>query len=289
MKKFLLIVIIVAIVGLSVLTYRRYQQDKEMTGAEQSVSAENTETDSNVESDTQKEPEPVDTHVTITPSEGEAITGSGKQMIENVVSIEGQFTYYAYPQVIDTEKPPVLVVYSHGSNTVVTENMKESFMKDLHLWGNKMTAENYAFVASNEHGANWGNVAAVADMENAIKYMRKRFDLQEKVMLVGFSMGGLPTLNFAFENADEINKIALLAGTTYAYRYSAKQYKSLEDIKIKIWHGTADVNVPISLSRDFARFAKKYDLDVTLKEIPNETHWDMDTEKIDEIIDFYND
>ena len=208
-------------------------------------------------------------------------------MIEGVTSIDGQFTYFAYPARIDTQNPPVLIVYSHGSNTVVVDDMQDSFMQDLHLWADKATKQNFAFVASNEHGANWGSAQAVEDMRKSIEFMRAKYAIADKVMLVGFSMGGLPTFNYAFQYPKSVEKIASLAGTTYAYRYTASQYKSLSGIEIKIWHGTADVNVPISMSRDFKKFADKYDLDVTLKEVPNETHWDMDTEKIDEVLEFY--
>ena len=48
--------------------------------------------------------------------------------------IEEQQAYVVIPR-IDKENPPTLVIYSHGSNTTVTQNMEDQFMKDMQAYG----------------------------------------------------------------------------------------------------------------------------------------------------------
>ena len=52
----------------------------------------------------------------------------GPQYEEILTIIEGQQAYICVPTKIDENNPPVLVIYSHGSNTSVTDNMNDPFM-----------------------------------------------------------------------------------------------------------------------------------------------------------------
>jgi predicted peptidase len=203
-------------------------------------------------------------------------------------SIGEQIAYIALPKKITEVIPPTIVVYSHGSNTEVTTNKEDPFMKDLQLYGESFTKNNYIFAASNQHGANWGNSQSIQDTLNMVEWIKENYNTQEKIYVIGYSMGGLPTLNFATTYPEMVSKIALLAPTTYSAEWNAERVNKVSDIDIQIWHGTADVNVPYSLSTTFVNKLKSLGRDIPLVTIEGIGHWDLDTEYIDELIEYFS-
>ncbi len=201
--------------------------------------------------------------------------------------IQGQIAYIARPKKITEVTTPTIVVYSHGSNTEVTTDTEDAFMKDLQLYGEAFTKSNYIFAASNQHGANWGSTQAIQDTLNMIEYIKENYDTQEKVYMIGYSMGGLPTMNFATAYPEMVSKIALLAPTTYSAEWNTARVEKIADIDIQIWHGTADVNVPYSLSTTFVNRLSSLGREIPLVTIEGIGHWDLDTEYIDELILYF--
>jgi predicted esterase len=204
---------------------------------------------------------------------------------EKTPVIGGQQAYIAHPMKINPDALPILIVYSHGSNTTVTTNFNDPFMKDLQLYGKYFTSKGYVFSASNQHGANDGNQASIDDTRAMIKWISEEYLIQEKVYMIGFSMGGRPTIYYTEKFPESVSKIAMLApATCYC---SPSLYNSLKGIPIKIWHGTSDVNVPYSAALEFIERAKPYGLDITLRTIEGAGHFDIDTEYIEEIYEFF--
>jgi len=200
--------------------------------------------------------------------------------------IEEQQAYVVIPR-IDKENPPTLIIYSHGSNTTVTQNMEDQFMKDMQAYGIFFTEYNYIFSASNQHGVNWGSSAAIQDTINLKNWVDENYDIQPKVYLIGFSMGGLPTMNFATTYPDIISKIALLAPTVKSSEWNQTRADKLKDIDIKLWHGNKDVNVPYSYSVYFVNKLKGYGKDIEFITLESKTHFDIDTEYMNEILEFF--
>lgn len=212
----------------------------------------------------------------------------GPPYLEVYETIEGQPTYIAVPAPIDPEDPPRIILYSHGSNTEVSFDTNDEFMQDLRAYGVFFTENNYIFAASNQHGANWGNDESIQDNINLIDWIKERYDTQDKVNMIGYSMGGLPTMNFASDYPERVNKIALLAPTTNSNEWDTQRVAKIRDIKIKIWHGTADVNVGYSLSTAFVDKLKSFDKEVELVTLEGKTHWDIHTEYMEDILEFFN-
>jgi pimeloyl-ACP methyl ester carboxylesterase len=212
----------------------------------------------------------------------------GPPYLEVYETIEGQPAYIAVPAPIDPENPPRIILYSHGSNTEVTFNTDDEFMQDLHAYGVFFTENDYIFAASNQHGANWGNDESIQDNINLIAWIKERYDTQEKVNMIGYSMGGLPTMNFASDYPERVNKIALLAPTTRSNEWDAERVAKIEDIDIKIWHGTADVNVPYSLSTTFVDRLESFKKEIDLVTLEGKTHWNIHTEYMEDILEFFN-
>lgn len=201
--------------------------------------------------------------------------------------IEGENAYIAVPTRIDSENPPRIIVYSHGSNTTVTFDTEDEFMQDLQKYGEFFTQQNMIFSASNQHGANWGSDLAVQDTVNMIEWIKERYDTRERVNMIGFSMGGLPTMNFASRYPELVHRIALLAPTTRSNEWNQERVDKIENIDIRIWHGTADVNVGYSLSTTFVSTLSSFGKEVELVTLEGITHWDIDTEYMDEILEFF--
>lgn len=207
-----------------------------------------------------------------------------KSYFEKYPIIDGQQAYIAYPIEIDLESPPLLVVYHHGSNTTVTQNHEDPFMKDLKMYGEYFATRGIAFGASNQHGMNYGNQASIDDVTKLIQWVKDNYKIRERVSMLGFSMGGLPAIYFATQNTDKVHSLALLAPVTYIWGSSI--YRPLEGIPIKIWHGTRDVNVGYSASTGFIDRGKPYNLSVELRTVEGAGHFDIDTEYVEEIHQF---
>ena len=202
--------------------------------------------------------------------------------------LEDQQAYVVVPGRIDRDEPPVLIIYSHGSNTTVTQNMQDQFMLDLQSYGRLFTQHNYIFAASNQHGVNWGSNASLRDTMNLKEWVMQNYDIDPKIYMLGFSMGGLPTLNFATENSEMVAKIALLAPTTKISEWNVQRAEKIKDIDIKIWHGNADVNVSYSSVFNFVNKIKTWGKDIPLVTLEGKGHFDIDTEYMEEILEFFN-
>lgn len=211
---------------------------------------------------------------------------SGPHFEEMYEDIGGEIAYIAVPTNIDKKKLPTIVVYSHGSNTRVTMDTEEEFMKDLQKYGEIYTEKNLIFAASNQHGENWGNQLSIQDTLNMIEWIKERYETKEKIYMVGFSMGGLPTLNFATTHPELVSKIALLAPTTRASEWNSERVEKISEMKIQIWHGTADVNVGYSLSTTFVNKLQSLGREIPLITLEGKTHWDMEEEYMDDVLEF---
>jgi hypothetical protein len=207
---------------------------------------------------------------------------------EELVEIDGQWAYILSPDPIDPNNLPTLVIYNHGSITFVEENLNDEFKSDLIQYGEALTPDNYIFAVSNAHGVNWGNLESIQDNYNMYQYIEEKYGIKEDIYMIGFSMGGLPTMNFATEYPDLVSKIALLAPTTRTSEWDEKRVEKIEDMDIKIWHGTADVNVGYIYTKNFVNKVESLGKDIELVTLDGRTHWDVDTEYIDQIVEFFN-
>ena len=202
-------------------------------------------------------------------------------------AIEGQTAYIVAPTNIDENNPPSIILYSHGSNTRVISDMLDPFMMDLQEYGIYFTQYNFIFAASNEHDENWGNAASIADMVNLQEWIEERYETSGKIYMIGFSMGGLPTMHFVQKYPENIEKIALLAPTTRTYEWNQTEVNKIMNIDIKIWHGTNDVNIGIVNSRNFVQSLGKLGKKIELIEIEGKAHFDVDKEYMTDILTFF--
>jgi dipeptidyl aminopeptidase/acylaminoacyl peptidase len=207
---------------------------------------------------------------------------------EELVEIEGQWAYIAVPKPIDPNNLPTLVIYNHGSNTSVEKDLDPDFKNDLLKYVNTLVLNNYIFAVSNAHGVNQGNIESVKDNYNMYTYIKDKYGIKEKIYMIGFSMGGLPTMNFATEYPKLVSKIALLAPTTRTSEWDENRVSKLENMDIKIWHGTKDVNVGYVYTENFVNKIESFGKDIDFVTLENKTHWDVDTEYVEDILQFFS-
>lgn len=214
---------------------------------------------------------------------------NSSHFFEQLVNIDTQDCYIASPIEVDLEDPPAIVIYSHGSNTTVIDNMDDQFMKDLRRYAETFTKGNYIFAASNQHGQNDGDPIATQDTIALYDYILDNYHTNEKVYLIGFSMGAQVTFNYALNDPQKVVAIALLAPADDPARFKVDMVRSMSDISMKIWHGDKDVNVQLFISEDlvkrFNSIGKKIDLQV----LNGVDHWGVDVVLKDEILGFFND
>ena len=211
----------------------------------------------------------------------------GGTFFEKMPKIKTEQAYLAYPMQVDPAFPSTLIVYSHGSNTTVTTNMNDQFMKDMRVYGEFFTARGYAFSASSMHGANWGSADSQNDMNDLIDWIKKNYSIAPKINVLGFSMGGLSALGYSMRFPENVNKLALLAPTSRPEKYTKENFSALANISVKIWHGDKDVNVPYSLSTRLVSAGKKNGKEFTLITLAGKGHFDIDTEYMQEIYNFF--
>lgn len=212
----------------------------------------------------------------------------GAHYFEETPVIEGQQAYIAIPLVYNPDDLPTIVVYSHGSDTTVTTDFSNEFMQQMQDYGDFFTDHGYIFAASNEHGSNWGSSSAVEDIKNMTSWIQENYNAKKKVNLLGFSMGGLPTFEYAFVYSQSVNKIASLAGTTRYESWQDEELELVSNIPIRIWHGDKDVNVPYYTSTNFIERTTELGLNVELITVDDAEHYDVDWEMHDQIVEYFD-
>jgi hypothetical protein len=238
--------------------------------------------------------EPVDEIPTVIDDEEEEEEEEVKEPLEitgyteELVEIDGQWAYILAPEPLDPNFLPRLVIYNHGSITFVEENLDEDFKANLLQYGEALTPDNYIFAVSNAHGVNWGSIDSINDNYKMYQYIQENYGIKDEIYMIGFSMGGLPTMNFATQYPELVEKIALLAPTTRSSEWDQERVDKIEDIDIKIWHGTADVNVGYVYTQNFVNKLESLGKEVDFVTLEGKTHWDLDTELISEIVQFFN-
>jgi dipeptidyl aminopeptidase/acylaminoacyl peptidase len=275
------VIAILLIIGIPIYGYFKLKPDRIFDMTNQPEEVDQEDTDISNPKDTKEEENEEDQNGDTQPIE---ITGYEEELIE----IEGQWAYIAVPEPIDPNNLPRLVVYNHGSITEVEENLDDDFKNNLLEYVGVLTANNYIFAVSNAHGVNWGSLESIQDNYNMYEYIKENYGIKEKIYMIGFSMGGLPTMNFVTEYPDLVSKIALLAPTTRTSEWDQERVNKIKDIDIKVWHGDADVNVGYTYTKNFVNKLESLGKDIELVTLENKTHWDLDTEYVDDIVEFFN-
>lgn len=161
-----------------------------------------------------------------------------------------------YPH--DTDATTQALIYSHGSNESILEETPTppGFAEALDIYSDYFTKNNFVFIVSEMYGANWGNADSVIHLNNLTLYAQNRWQV-EQVNLFAFSMGALPALRYATRYPEHVATISLLAPSIHAPDWGSAARETIQDVPLTIWHGTNDVNIDMSFSKDFVALMKK--------------------------------
>ncbi|MCC7303853.1 alpha/beta hydrolase [bacterium] len=248
-----------------------------------------------------KEPQIIEPIVTVTPTPIVELTptpeptiiyeGTSPQrqshFIEVTPKIAGEQGYVAFPKVVTVNNPPAIVMYYHGSTQRITTNFSEEVMKNMRTYGTFFTEKNVAFLASNQHGDNWGSKTAVEDSRALIKWVRERYKTSPDVYILGFSMGGMPAMRHVILYPKEVKRIALLAPAQQVETYTTGQIKLFRDVPLKVWHGTSDSNVPYWVTEELIAYFKKQNTPIEVVTLKGKIHWDVDLEYKEDVYKWF--
>ncbi len=280
--------IIVIILSLIVLSFLGFLlKDRIISYFNKNNNEEEVITENPKEIENEQEPEIIEEKIGYFEYDFEPTVKDGI-FFESLVQIDGQNCYISSPLKIEIENPPKIIIYSHGSTFIVDDNMDGRLMPTLRTYAEYFTNNNYIFAASNQHGDNWGSDLALEDTRALYDYIKENFKHSDEVYLIGYSMGGLPTMNYTMKYPNNIKKIALLAPTSYYSIYTQAKVDIFKDIPITIWHGNKDVNVPISMSYNLVNRFSTYGKEISLNTLEGHTHWDIDIESMEDINYFFN-
>ena len=208
---------------------------------------------------------------------------------EELVEIDGQWAYIAVPEPFDPDNLPTLALYHHGSITRVQEELDPDFKEELLEYVEVLIPHNYIFAVSNARGFDLSSDEAIMDNYNLYNYVKQKYGIEEKINMIAYSKGGVAALNFTSEYPDLVTKIAMVAGRMRLYEWDEERSKKLENVKIRAWHGTDDVNVAFDDTVEFIEQMDEWGISIDLIPLEGKTHWDVKTEYIDEILEFLSD
>lgn len=211
------------------------------------------------------------------PSASSGLEPRAPQFTGMVVEIQGQAAYVAVPPMIDKQNPPKIVIYHHGSNTRVTADLENDFMRNLAAYAGIFTAHNFIFCASNAHGENWGNIESIRDNLNMVNWIRENYPTAPDIYMIGFSMGGLTALRYVRYHPENIKKIALLAPRTTLFDWDRQTIRKLDHVDLLIWHGDADQNIPVSNSIRFVEHIRNLGKIIPLITLSGKSHFDVES------------
>lgn len=124
--------------------------------------------------------------------------------------IDGQYAYIAIPSNLNGEETAKVVIFSHGSGSEVTNDIGDPFVRGLQEYGEFFSQNDFIFLASNQHGDNWGNKNSINDITSLLEYINSEVTNIREIYLIGYSMGGLPTMNYATTFPDRVQKLHFL-------------------------------------------------------------------------------
>ena len=211
----------------------------------------------------------------------------GATYFENVEVLEGQKMYYAYPLEIDPENPPQPIIFSPGKNQRIVEKKDDEYMEILRENGEFFAQRGFAFTASNEHGDSWGDKKALKDIQKTLTWLDDNYYTSEEINMIGFSMGGLSSINFAVQNPQKVDSIALLAPTPNL-DLTQEEMEKLQNIPMKIFQGSQDP-IHLDASIEYVDFFEEKNKDVQFEIIEGESHYSIQTSILNNIFTFFED
>jgi pimeloyl-ACP methyl ester carboxylesterase len=206
-----------------------------------------------------------------------------------------QFCRSYLPLTYDPKKKTPLVVYLHGYNGANPEYFNWWSADKRH----DPVSDKHGVIFIEPHGRGNTQYLGIGDRDvlKCIEMAKQRFNVDEdRVYLVGASMGGFGTWNVATRHPGLFAAIAPIYGGGDYHVYTPKenleqlsswetflldkssssaQLESLLNMPILVTHGDQDQSVNVDLSRYLVRMLQRWDYDVRYIEVPGKGHTEL--------------
>jgi pimeloyl-ACP methyl ester carboxylesterase len=206
-----------------------------------------------------------------------------------------QFCRSYLPLHYDRAKKWPLVVYLHGYNQDNPEYVKWWSADKRH----DPSSDKYDIIFIEPHGRGNTQYLGIGDRDvlKCIELAKQKFNVDEdRVYLMGSSMGGFGTWNVATRHPELFAAIApIYGGSDYHVNISQEnlkkmssweiffndkfsstsQMESLVNMPILVSHGDQDQSVNVNLSRYLVRMLQRWDYDVRYIEVPGKGHTEL--------------
>lgn len=199
----------------------------------------------------------------------------------------------------NVDKPPVLVIYLHGSGSHQDQGMTpQIFADNFGRMGRWMASRSSVYICPEYRGSTWMGPAAERDLIEILRLAREKYK-PSTVLLTGGSMGGTSALIFAARHPDLLDGVLAWCPATdpagmfphfpdqfragyggspdevpevYRERTSRDQAEALARLPVAIVHGSADTLIPVEHSRTLVERLQALEAPVKYVEIKNGGH-----------------
>ncbi len=129
--------------------------------------------------------------------------------------------------------------------------------------------------------------SAERDVIDVIKEMKREFSIDDdRVYLMGHSMGGYGSWSIAVNNPDIFAAIGPIAGG--GTPLSSPRLKAITHVPWIVVHGDKDPTVPVEESRKMVKAGKELGVEIKYIEVPGGNHGDVVTPAFKEIFDWFD-
>ncbi len=129
--------------------------------------------------------------------------------------------------------------------------------------------------------------AAERDVIDVIKEMKREFSIDDnRVYLIGHSMGGYGSWSIAVNNPDLFAAIAPIAGG--GSPSTVGKLKAITHISWIVIHGDKDPTVPVEESRKMVKVGKELGIEIKYIEVPGGNHTDIAVPAFKDIFDWFD-
>jgi predicted peptidase len=129
--------------------------------------------------------------------------------------------------------------------------------------------------------------SAERDVIDVINEMKRGFSIDEdRVYLMGHSMGGYGAWSIAVDNPDLFAAIAPISGG--GTPFSTPKLKAITHVPWIVVHGDNDPTVPVEESRKMVKAGKELGVEIKYIEVPGGNHGDVVVPAFKDIFDWFD-
>jgi poly(3-hydroxybutyrate) depolymerase len=203
------------------------------------------------------------------------------------------------PPSYDKEKKSPLIIALHGLYSTPQQIMGYRGLTDLAKKHGYIVAAPMGYNTRGWYGVKAGtkfgkdkdspaNLAELSekDVMNVLALVRKEFNIDEnRIYLMGHSMGGGGTMHLALKNPDLWAALAPIAPAIF---YKPAELEKIKHIPIILVQGDKDKLVPVAKVRPWADEMKKLEMQYQYIEVAGGDHVNVAFQKMPDIFEFFN-